>query len=128
MLPFTTIGNPATGYLTTTQATHQLPFAVKRIFWTYGIPDGVVRGEHANKATEEVLVAVAGSINVKTQVGQKVQKFELNDSKTGLYIPTLCWTELQFSEGAVALCLTSTDYDPTDYIRSFEEFLQLSQK
>lgn len=86
----------------------------------------MVRGHHANKATEEVLVALSGQIKVKTDTGQKVQEFVLADSQTGLYIPAMCWNEIYFSEGAVAVCLTSTDYHADDYIHDYAYFKKLA--
>lgn len=85
------------------------------------------RGHHANTATEEVLVALSGSIKVLTDTGCEKQEFELANPQEGLYIPAMCWTELRFSEGATALCLTSTDFSESGYIRDYDRFLQLAQ-
>ena len=126
LLTFERIGSPAVGYITTTQYAEQLPFKVRRVFWTHGTPPEVVRGHHANKATEEVLIALTGTVHVKADTGHQVQEFELSDSRKGLYIPAMCWTELRFSEGAVALCLTSTDYSEEDYIRDYAYFKKLA--
>ena len=126
LLQFDRIGSPETGYITTTQYADKVPFAVRRVFWTHGTPPEVVRGQHANKATEEVLIALSGSIKVKADTGHEVQEFELTDSLTGLYIPAMCWTEIHFSADAVALCLTSTDYKAADYIHDYEHFKKLS--
>lgn len=108
------------------QYADKVPFAIRRVFWTHGTPPDVVRGHHANKATEEVLIAIAGNIKIKADTGQEVQEFELTDSQNGLYIPAMCWTEIQFSEGAVALCLTSTDYSTADYIHDYGHFKKMA--
>lgn len=108
------------------QYADKVPFTIRRVFWTHGTPPEVVRGRHANKATEEVLVALAGRIIVKADTGNEVQEFELADSLTGLYIPAMCWTDIHFSENAVALCLTSTDYNVADYIHDYEYFRKLA--
>lgn len=108
------------------QYADKVPFVIRRVFWTHGTPPEVVRGQHANKATEEVLVALAGRIKVKADTGHEVQEFELTDSMTGLYIPAMCWTDIYFSEGAVALCLTSTDYHAADYIHEYAYFKKLA--
>lgn len=126
LLTFERIGSPKEGYITTTQYADVVPFAIRRVFWTHGTPPEVVRGHHANKATEEVLIALSGNIRVKADTGNEVQEFELSDSLTGLYIPVMCWTELLFSEGALALCLTSTDYTDEDYIRDYVYFKKLA--
>ncbi|MDX5420664.1 MAG: FdtA/QdtA family cupin domain-containing protein [Hymenobacteraceae bacterium] len=126
LISFDRIGSPAEGFITTTQYAERIPFDIKRVFWTQGTPASVVRGNHANKATEEVLIAISGSIRVKADTGTGVQEFELSSPAEGLYIPTMCWTELHFSAGAIALCLTSTDFEEADYIRSYEHFKKLA--
>lgn len=108
------------------QYADKVPFTVRRVFWTHGTPPEVVRGRHANKATEEVLFAITGRIKIKADTGHKVQEFELTDSLTGLYIPAMCWTDIHFSEDAIALCLTSTDYNAADYIFEYEHFKKLA--
>ena len=126
LLTFERIGSPDVGYITSTQCADNVPFKIRRAFWTHGTPPEVVRGHHANKATEEVLIVLAGTARVKADTGTKVQEFELSDSRTGLYIPAMCWTEIRFSEGAIALCLTSTDYADEDYIRDYAYFKKLA--
>ncbi|WP_240773222.1 FdtA/QdtA family cupin domain-containing protein [Pontibacter sp. SGAir0037] len=122
LIQFDQIGSAVEGYIATTQYAEKLPFQVKRVFWTYNIPAGVVRGNHANKATQEVLVAVQGAIRVEAEWGKGQQVFLLNSPAIGLYIPPLCWTRLSFQDGAMAVCLTSTDFSEEDYIRDYQEF------
>ncbi|PRY13145.1 WxcM-like protein [Pontibacter ummariensis] len=126
LIPLERMGSPEEGFLTSTQLAANVPFKIKRVFWTHDIPMGVTRGNHANKATEEVLIAISGKLQVKVDTGNEVYVFDLSDSRQGVYIPAMCWTELQFSEGAIALCLASTDYDEKDYIRDYAYFKQLA--
>ncbi|WP_347157979.1 sugar 3,4-ketoisomerase [Pontibacter chitinilyticus] len=125
--PFHSIGSPAEGFVTTTQCAGNLPFAVKRVFWTHGTPAAVVRGRHAHKATEQVLVAVQGRIRVAVDNGSTQQTFILDAPDQGLYLPPLHWANLNFEEGALLLCLTSSDFSEADYIRSYEAFQQAIQ-
>nr|WP_262921715.1 FdtA/QdtA family cupin domain-containing protein [Pontibacter ruber] len=127
LLQFDRIGSPALGYIATTQYAENLPFKVKRVFWTYGTPEDVLRGQHANKATEEVLIAVTGSITVTADMGAgKEETFVLDTPTTGLYIPAMCWTRLSFAPGTIALCIASTDFDEEDYIREYATFKRLA--
>ncbi|WP_101443848.1 sugar 3,4-ketoisomerase [Pontibacter ramchanderi] len=126
LIRFTETGSPAIGFIASTQLAQNIPFAIKRVFWTYGTPAGVLRGQHANKATEEVLVAVTGSIRVETDNGKSKQTFELNDPSEGLYLPAMCWTDLHFASGTVAVCLTSTDFEESDYIRDYATFQRMA--
>ena len=126
LLQFTEVGSESSGYIASTQLAQDIPFKIKRVFWTYGTPKGVLRGQHANKATEEVLVALAGTITVETDTGRGTETFVLSSPTEGLYIPAMCWTNLRFKEGTMALCLASTDFDEADYIREYEVFRRLA--
>ena len=48
------------GHLVIVEGGIDVPFDVKRIFYIYGSDETVVRGQHANKRTEFVLINVAG--------------------------------------------------------------------
>lgn len=125
LLQFTEVGSEAIGYIASTQFSRHIPFKIKRVFWTYGTPQEVPRGQHANKATEEVLVALTGSITVETDTGHVKETFVLDAPTKGLYIPAMCWTNLHFAQGTISLCLTSTDFDDADYIREYKVFKRM---
>lgn len=129
LLKFEQIGAAETGVLVTSQQAANLPFAVKRVFWVLNTPSEVKRGGHANKVTEEIMVALNGAVTVETESrsGQK-QTFELNDPAVGLYIPTYCWLTIKFAPATTLLCLASTDFDEADYIQDFEVFRSFQQK
>ncbi|MDX5348772.1 MAG: FdtA/QdtA family cupin domain-containing protein [Hymenobacteraceae bacterium] len=125
LLHFPKFGNAATGFITTTQLSAAIPFAIKRVFWTYGMAGTAERGNHANRETEEVLVVVQGQVRVQTETAAGRREFVLNDPQTGLYIPAMCWTWLHFEPGTVVVCMTSTDYDEQDFIREYEVFMKI---
>lgn len=129
LLSFDCIGNASSGSLITTQQEANLPFAVKRVFWVNNTPDGIVRGNHANKQTQEIMVVVAGSVKVETEsiTGEKAT-FELDDPTVGLYIPTYCWLRIFFSPGTTLVCLASTDFEASDYILDLATFRSFQQK
>lgn len=125
ILPFDSIGSGAEGFVTTTQQADRLPFAVKRVFWAHGTPPEVVRGRHAHKATEQMLVAVQGRIRIVVANGRsEPETFMLDAPEKGLYLPPLYWADIYFEEGALLLCLASTNFNEEDYIRTYDEFLQ----
>ncbi|MCC9166009.1 sugar 3,4-ketoisomerase [Pontibacter harenae] len=126
LIQFRTIGSLAEGFISTTQQASVLPFSVKRVFWTYHTPTEASRGNHANKETEEVLVAVKGSITVKAEMAHQKYEFLLDAPNIGLYIPAMCWTNLKFSDDAIAVCVASTDFAEDDYVRDYQVFKSLS--
>ena len=120
------IGESNIGYISVTEH-RDLPFQIKRIFWTYFTPEDIVRGRHGHYKNETILVAVAGRIVVHTEaIDGKMEVFELNKPTTALYLPPLYWHTMQYSHNAVQLCLTSLEFDESDYIRDYAVFRKLS--
>lgn len=112
------------GNLVVVEGAQDVPFAIQRVFYIYGSDTEIVRGQHANRNSEFVLINVAGKSKVKVMdgLGNEVI-FCLNRPRTGVYIPTMAWKEMyDFSADAVLLCLASEHYDEGEYIRDFEEF------
>jgi hypothetical protein len=127
-LLFNKIGNPSQGYISIGESSKNIPFEVKRIFYTYYTPEEVVRGRHAHYDTEMILIAVSGRIVVNTEMPNGERSvFVLDKPEIGLYLPKLCWHTMQYSHNAVQLVIASTHYAESDYIRSYDEFLKLNQ-
>jgi len=103
----------------------QLPFEIVRTYWIYDVPGGEKRGGHAFKTQQEFIVALSGSFDVILHDGKKEQKFSLNRSYHGLYIPKMFWRTLEnFSTNSLALIVSDQNFMDSDYIRYFEEFLE----
>lgn len=104
----------------------QIPFPIQRTYWIYDVPGGEVRGSHAFRKQQEFIVALSGSFDVVLHDGVQEQKFSLNRSYYGLYIPKMYWRKLEnFSTNSLALIVSDCQYDKADYIRDFEEFKNL---
>ena len=109
------------------QETH-IPFVIRRTYWLYDVPGGECRGGHAYRENLEFIVALSGSFDVVLDDGQGKKVFTLNRSYYGLYVPKGLWREIEnFSTNALALVLSSTDYNASDYIRDYDEFLNLKR-
>lgn len=103
----------------------QLPFEIKRSYWIYDVPGGTERGGHAYRENTEFVIALSGSFDVLLDNGTSVEHISLNRSYYGLLIPKLIWrTMVNFSTNSLALVLSSTEYNPNDYIRDYQEFLK----
>lgn len=104
-----------------------ISFDIKRIFYMYGSDSEVVRGQHANKRTEFVLINVAGQSKVRVKDGKGNEAvFSLNRPNTGIYIPNMVWKDMyDFSEDSVMICLASEHYDAEEYIRDYDKFVEL---
>ena len=115
------------GHLVIIESLKDIPFEIKRIFYIYGSDDAVVRGQHANRKSEFVLVNVAGTCKVKVKDGRGNEAvFSLNRPHTGIYLPKMTWKDMyDFSEDSVLLCLSSEYYDAKEYIRNYDEFVSI---
>jgi dTDP-4-dehydrorhamnose 3,5-epimerase-like enzyme len=101
-----------------------IPFAVKRMYYSYNTPNDVVRGGHAHKTLHQFMIAMAGSFDIVLDDGISKRKITLNTRECGLYICPMVWRDLSnFSSGAVCLVLASEIYDENDYIRSYAVFM-----
>ena len=113
----------ARGNLSFIEQENHIPFKIQRTYWIYDVPGGEKRGGHAYKENEELIVALSGSFDVIVDDGNEKKTFSLNRSYYGLYVPKGTWREIQnFSTNSLALILSSTRYDESDYIRDYDEF------
>ncbi len=118
--------NDPRGNLTFIESGTHVPFEVKRNYWIYDVPSGMWRDGHAFKEQEEFIVSLSGSFDVVVNDGKQQQTFHLARPQIGLYVPSMVWRHIDnFSTNSVALVLSSTQYDPEDYIEDFELFKKL---
>ncbi len=125
-LHFPKISDPR-GNLTFLQFPDQIPFEIKRVFWTYNVPSGEIRGGHAYKFQEEVIIAISGSFDVviTDNLGNQ-RRVYLNRGYEGFYLPAKTWRHLEnFSTNSVSLHLSSSIFNMEDYIRDFDEYKAL---
>ena len=102
-----------------------LPFVPRRVFAVFDVPSRDVRGEHAHRRCEQFLIALRGSITCVVSDGRRTQQFVLDRPDVGLHMPPMLWgTQYDYSPDAVLLVLASDEYDPDDYIRTYDEFLR----
>ena len=113
------------GAMNVLEVARELPFGCQRIFYTYTVPEGSIRGEHAHKRCEQFLISIRGKVSVTVDNGSTRDEIVLDSPSKGLWLPAGCWGE-QFghSPDSILLVLASLPYDSADYIRSYEEFLK----
>lgn len=117
------------GNLTFIEGGNHIPFDIKRVYYLYDIPGGESRGGHAHYELEQLVIAASGSFDMVLDDGVNRQRFHLNRSYYGLYIPKMLWREMDnFSSSSVCLVLASMKYDESDYIRDYSEFLRMVRR
>lgn len=116
------------GKLVVIEGGQAIPFEIKRVFYIYESDDTVVRGQHANRESQFVLVNVAGKSKVRITDGKEEFIVELDKPMMGVYIPEMIWKDMyDFSPDSVLLVLASTHYDGDEYIRDYEEYVNIQR-
>lgn len=112
------------GNLTVVESDDQVPFPIERVYYLYDVPTGAVRGGHAHRALQQLLIPLSGSFDVLLDDGAEKRSVHLNRPSVGLLLTPMIWRELvNFSSGSVCMVLASEHYDESDYFREYEDFL-----
>lgn len=115
------------GNLSVVEGMQQLPFNVNRVYYLYDIPGGSERGGHSHRKCHEFIIAVSGSFDVEIDDGCEKRTVSLNQSNKGLHVEPGIWRILNnFSSGSVCLVLASDCYEEADYVREYDEFINLT--
>lgn len=117
------------GQLIALEEFKDIPFRIKRVYYMYDTVSGFVRGKHAHKNLEQILVCVHGSCKIKLDNGTEQKVVPLEKPYEGLYVAGNMWREMfDFSDDAVLMVFASELYDESDYIRDYDEFLKFVSK
>lgn len=113
------------GNLSIIEENKHVPFEILRAYWIYDVPGGEVRGGHAYKDNQELIIALSGSFDVVLDDGLENKTFQLNRSYYALYVPSGIWRQMRnFSTNSLALILSSTLYNENDYIMEYASFIE----
>lgn len=120
--------NDPRGNLSFVEQHNQVPFKFERVYWIYDVPGGENRSGHVYHTTEELIIAISGSLDVIVDDGTNKRTFTLNRSYYGLYIPKGLWRTLtNFSTNSLALEIASTPYNRADYVEDYGTYKRMKQ-
>jgi hypothetical protein len=106
-----------------------IPFTVQRVFYIYGSDSTVIRGRHANRSSEFVMINVAGKSKVKVDNGTESKVIELDRPMMGLYLSSMLWKDMyDFSPDSILLVMSSEHYDENEYIRDYDEYIKIMKE
>jgi dTDP-4-dehydrorhamnose 3,5-epimerase-like enzyme len=118
--------NDLRGDLLVAELNDRIPFPVKRMFYVMNVPSHRLRGEHAHKECHQLLFCLQGSVWVSVDNGRERGTWLLERPDQGIHIAPMVWAaQYRYSQNAVLGVFASHAYDPSDYIRDYEEFLRL---
>ena len=114
------------GSLIALEENKNIPFGIKRVFYIYGVDTTVSRGAHAHKDSNQILIAIHGSCEIVFDDGIQKEKILLDSPNKGILQEKMIWGEMQnFSKDCVLMVLSDSLYDTNDYLRDYDEFLEL---
>jgi dTDP-4-dehydrorhamnose 3,5-epimerase-like enzyme len=129
LLNIRTAGKAENGYLSFFETRRDIPFNIKRIYYTYGIPTESKRGMHAHKELQQILWCPYGSIEVVLDNGIEKSTYLLDSPEKGLLVLKGYWHDMYWKEENSVLCVAASEhYDEADYIRDYDEFLKFVKK
>ena len=128
IIKFNTFGDER-GKLVVIEGGQSIPFEIKRVFYMFGSDNSSIRGKHANKDSDFVLINVAGNSKIKVTDGVEELIINLDKPMVGIYIPKMIWKEMfDFSADSVLLVLASTHYNDSEYIYDFLDYKRIMKQ
>lgn len=123
ILDFDELGDDR-GHLVVAESQKQVPFVINRIFYIYGTKENVIRGKHANRVSEFVLINLQGSVKIRIDDGVKEDVVVLDKPNRGVYLESMVWKDMyDFSADSILLVLSNCGFDGEEYIRDYDLFL-----
>lgn len=125
MLNFPQLGDER-GKMVVVEGSQNIPFEIKRAFYSYNNSNDSVRGNHANRDSRFVIVALNGSCKIKVDDGKYVEELYLNNPEKGLFLDKLVWKEMyDFSEECILIIFSDCNYNSKEYINSYDKFKEI---
>lgn len=119
------LGDSTIGYLSIFESNRDIPFPIKRIYYTYDVPIGTKRGMHAHKTLQQLLWCPYGEIEVVLDDGKTKTSYLLDSPEKALLVLKGYWHDMYWKKEGSVLCVAASDYyNEEDYIRDYNEFLK----
>ena len=118
------------GSLFIAESNRSVPIKIRRVFFINNLAhQKAVRGKHAHKKLEQVILCINGSFLLELDDGETKQEILMDDPSVGVLMGRLVWlTMTNFSKECVILVLASDFFNEKDYVRDYDKFLRLTRK
>lgn len=124
-----TFFNEENGNLSFFESKRDIPFDIKRVYYTYGVPTDVKRGMHAHKQLDQMLWCPYGSIELTLDDGISRETLMLDSPDKGVLVYKGNWHDMFWRKEGSILCVVASDfYNEEDYIRNYDEFIKYAKK
>lgn len=108
---------------------YEIPFVVKRAYWIQDFVPFSIRGNHAHRKLNQIMILLKGSLDMRIDRGGIISNVKLTKPGDHVLIPNATWRTFSSKKRqSVVLVLADENYDSSDYIRSYEEYLDWFHK
>lgn len=115
------------GSLIAIEEQRDIPFPIRRIYYIFGTQPGVIRGLHAHRQLQQVMVCLHGACKLQLDDGQDQIVVTMERNTQGVLIDRMVWHQMyDFTADCVLLVLADDYYDEGDYIRDYQDFERLA--
>lgn len=106
-----------------------IPFKTKRIFIIYGNKN-FVRGNHAHHKCKQFLVPIFGSMKIEYENKSGKNQIDIDyKKKRGILLLEKTWCKIKFKTNqCILMVFCDREYEFSDYIEDYKEFLDLIKK
>jgi len=94
----------------------------KRVYYATNIKGS--RGGHSHRIEQELFICLQGKMTARLHDGKNWTEKEMQSPHEAVRVDNNVWHEFtNFSQDAILLAVSSTNYDSDDYVRDFDQFL-----
>ena len=121
------VGDYPDGSLGIAEAGKNIPFEIKRVYFINNFGETeAVRGKHAHRKLRQVIFCISGTFDLELDDGEKRQTIKMDCPYRGVILGQMLWhTMANFSKDCTILVLADDLYDESDYIRNYNDFMEL---
>lgn len=105
-------------------------FNAQRIYWLDNFLAGTIRGEHAHRNLNQILIQIRGRCEILLDDSVSKEIFILDQtSEYGIFVPRGIWRSIKsFSNDSLLMVVANMIFDPNDYLNTYEEFINWRKK
>jgi hypothetical protein len=103
-----------------------IPVEIKipRVF-SIKMKEDTIRGNHAHKECWQIILPMTHQVEIVANFGHVQNKYQLLPLTSILVVPPMNWVKLSCPKNSIVTVLTSEIFSESDYIRNFEEYLEV---
>jgi oxalate decarboxylase/phosphoglucose isomerase-like protein (cupin superfamily) len=113
-------------FLSIGEYNQHIPFAIERIYWSYGNVRTTERGDHFHPNSERVIICMMENIEITLEnLKGETTHYKLTNPNQGLIIPKNHWISMKLEAKAIMLAIASSKFSENESIKDRSQFEDL---